>query len=94
MSQSEAQTSVAKEKGNANQLCSLYTVVNSNMYRIYLTLFSIFFTVSTYQCPADFMSFSYDSSANALWDGDEQKELWLIKAPANFNPKRYKINWK
>ncbi|XP_048017844.1 CD3e molecule, epsilon associated protein [Megalobrama amblycephala] len=45
--------------------------------------------VSTYQCPADFMSLSYDSSVNALLDGGKGKELWLIKAPAGFDPKSF-----
>lgn len=39
---------------------------------------------SKYQCPAEFISFSYDSSVNALC-GDKQ-ELWFIKAPARFEP--------
>ncbi|XP_059389787.1 DNA-directed RNA polymerase I subunit RPA34-like [Carassius carassius] len=43
--------------------------------------------VSKYQCPADFVPMSYDSSVNVLWDEDEEKELWLIKAPARFDSK-------
>jgi len=54
-------------------------------------MYLVFFTVSKYQCPDEFMAFSYDSSVNESWDGDEQKELWLIKAPARFDPERYKI---
>ncbi|XP_073674198.1 DNA-directed RNA polymerase I subunit RPA34 [Garra rufa] len=48
--------------------------------------------VSKYECPADFVAMSYDSSAIALWDEDEdeEKELWLIKAPARFDPKCFK----
>ncbi|XP_067307824.1 CD3e molecule, epsilon associated protein [Pseudorasbora parva] len=45
--------------------------------------------VSKYQCPADFVAIPNDSSEYALWDGDEQKELWLIKAPARFDPKSF-----
>ncbi|KAK2880942.1 hypothetical protein QQF64_008727 [Cirrhinus molitorella] len=43
--------------------------------------------VSKYECPAEFVSMSYDSSASDLWDKDEDKELWLIKAPDRFDPK-------
>lgn len=43
--------------------------------------------VSKYQCPADFVSMPYDSSASALQDEDGEKELWIIKAPARFDPK-------
>uniref|UniRef100_A0A673J873 CD3e molecule, epsilon associated protein n=1 Tax=Sinocyclocheilus rhinocerous TaxID=307959 RepID=A0A673J873_9TELE len=43
--------------------------------------------VSKYQCPGDFVPMSYGSSVSALWDEDEEKELWLIKAPARFDPK-------
>ncbi|XP_077064345.1 DNA-directed RNA polymerase I subunit RPA34 [Siphateles boraxobius] len=46
--------------------------------------------VSKYQCPDDFVAVSYDASVNNSWDGDEQKELWLIKAPARFDPKSFK----
>lgn len=42
---------------------------------------------SKYQCPADFVSYKYSSSANAPLDSNEQTELWLIKAPARFDPK-------
>ncbi|KAI7800488.1 CD3e molecule, epsilon associated protein [Triplophysa rosa] len=38
-----------------------------------------------YQYPADFVPFSYDLSTSVL--SDEHKELWLIKAPARFDPK-------
>ncbi|XP_056329669.1 CD3e molecule, epsilon associated protein [Danio aesculapii] len=40
---------------------------------------------SKYQCPAEFTSFLYDSSVNALSDVDKQ-QLWFIKAPARFDP--------
>ncbi|XP_051521850.1 CD3e molecule, epsilon associated protein [Myxocyprinus asiaticus] len=40
--------------------------------------------VSKYQCPADFVPFSHDGGA--LLDDDVNKELWLIKAPARFEP--------
>ncbi|KAK1786028.1 hypothetical protein P4O66_017773 [Electrophorus voltai] len=44
--------------------------------------------VSKYKCPADFVSLKYNSAASALLDKDEQnKELWLIKAPSRFDPK-------
>uniref|UniRef100_A0A672QGV7 CD3e molecule, epsilon associated protein n=1 Tax=Sinocyclocheilus grahami TaxID=75366 RepID=A0A672QGV7_SINGR len=43
--------------------------------------------VSKYQCPGDFVRMSYGSSVSALWDEDEEKESWLIKAPAHFDPK-------
>ncbi|KAK7156556.1 hypothetical protein R3I94_006575 [Phoxinus phoxinus] len=46
--------------------------------------------VSKYQCPEDFVAVSYDASVNDSWDGDDQKELWLIKAPACFEPKSFK----
>uniref|UniRef100_A0A8C1B1L0 RNA polymerase I subunit G n=1 Tax=Cyprinus carpio carpio TaxID=630221 RepID=A0A8C1B1L0_CYPCA len=45
--------------------------------------------ISKYQCPADFVPMSYDSSVSALWDEDEEKELWLIKAPARFDSKGF-----
>lgn len=35
-----------------------------------------------YQCPADFVPFLYDLSSKL-----DQQELWLIKAPARFDPK-------
>ncbi|XP_016337181.1 DNA-directed RNA polymerase I subunit RPA34-like [Sinocyclocheilus anshuiensis] len=44
-------------------------------------------SVSKYQCPGDFVPMSYGSSVSALWDEDEKNELWLIKAPARFDPK-------
>ncbi|XP_059370228.1 DNA-directed RNA polymerase I subunit RPA34-like [Carassius carassius] len=43
--------------------------------------------VPKYQCPADFVSMPYDSSASVLQDEDGEKELWIIKAPARFDPK-------
>ncbi|XP_043114152.1 CD3e molecule, epsilon associated protein [Puntigrus tetrazona] len=45
--------------------------------------------VSKYQCPAGFASMQY-SSACALQDEEGDKELWLIKAPARFDPKCFK----
>lgn len=44
---------------------------------------------SKYQCPADFVSYKYGSSANALLDSSDHTELWLIKAPARFDPKSF-----
>lgn len=41
---------------------------------------------SKYQCPAEFISFPYDSSVNALL-GEDKQQLWFIKAPARFDPK-------
>lgn len=51
------------------------------MSDILLTVFSDV----KYQPPADFVPFSYDLSTSVL--SDEHKELWLIKAPARFDPK-------
>ncbi|XP_030633506.1 DNA-directed RNA polymerase I subunit RPA34 [Chanos chanos] len=44
---------------------------------------------SKYQCPADFVSFSNDCCVSTqLKDmSPESTELWLIKAPASFDPK-------
>nr|XP_020461249.1 DNA-directed RNA polymerase I subunit RPA34 [Monopterus albus] len=40
-----------------------------------------------YQCPADFVSFCHKPCSSTLTGSLEtKKELWLIKAPANFNP--------
>ncbi|KAL6471230.1 hypothetical protein MHYP_G00198800 [Metynnis hypsauchen] len=44
---------------------------------------------SKYQCPADFVSYEYRSSASALLDSSDHTELWLIKAPARFDPKHF-----
>lgn len=40
-----------------------------------------------YQCPADFVTFKPCSSTLTVNLKDKNMELWLIKAPANFNPK-------
>lgn len=42
-----------------------------------------------YQCPEDFTGVSYAPCRSARGQNafDENKELWLIKAPANFNPR-------
>ncbi|XP_008289316.1 DNA-directed RNA polymerase I subunit RPA34 [Stegastes partitus] len=41
-----------------------------------------------YQCPADFVSFSHVPCSSTLTDSlkSSNNELWLIKAPASFNP--------
>lgn len=41
-----------------------------------------------YQCPADFVSFCHKPCSNTLTESlkSNKKELWLIKAPASFNP--------
>ncbi|XP_071374342.1 DNA-directed RNA polymerase I subunit RPA34 [Centroberyx affinis] len=43
---------------------------------------------SRYQCPADFVSFCHKPCSSTLTDSlnDSNSELWLIKAPASFNP--------
>ncbi|TRY69774.1 hypothetical protein DNTS_006004, partial [Danionella cerebrum] len=41
---------------------------------------------SKYQCPVDFKTMPFVSAASALLEGNGQ-ELWLIKAPARFDPK-------
>ncbi|XP_071754006.2 DNA-directed RNA polymerase I subunit RPA34 [Centroberyx gerrardi] len=43
---------------------------------------------SRYQCPADFVSFCHKPCSSTLTDSlnDGNSELWLIKAPASFNP--------
>ncbi|KAL7831941.1 hypothetical protein AOLI_G00294890 [Acnodon oligacanthus] len=46
-------------------------------------------TVSKYQCPVDFVSYKYSSSASALLDSSDDTELWLIKAPSQFDPKHF-----
>lgn len=40
-----------------------------------------------FQCPADFVSFSYKPSSTL--SSDSSTELWLIKAPASFNPQSF-----
>ncbi|XP_072547253.1 DNA-directed RNA polymerase I subunit RPA34 [Salminus brasiliensis] len=42
--------------------------------------------VSKYQCPPDFVSYEYSSGTNSLLDRSDHTELWLIKAPARFDP--------
>ncbi|XP_038549019.1 CD3e molecule, epsilon associated protein [Micropterus salmoides] len=41
-----------------------------------------------YQCPADFVSFCHKPCSSTLTESlkNNKDELWLIKAPANFNP--------
>ncbi|XP_073339915.1 DNA-directed RNA polymerase I subunit RPA34 [Pagrus major] len=41
-----------------------------------------------YQCPADFVSFSHKPCSSTLTESlkNNHSELWLIKAPASFNP--------
>ncbi|KAM9358937.1 DNA-directed RNA polymerase I subunit RPA34 [Symphorus nematophorus] len=43
---------------------------------------------SRYQCPADFVSFSHKPCSSTLTESlkSNKNELWLIKAPASFNP--------
>lgn len=43
-----------------------------------------------FQCPADFVSFSYKPCSSALSSSSSSTELWLIKAPANFDPKSFR----
>lgn len=40
-----------------------------------------------FQCPADFVSFSYKPCSSTL--NSSSKELWLIRAPASFNPQSF-----
>ncbi len=41
-----------------------------------------------YQCPADFVSFCHEPCSSTLTESlkNNRNELWLIKAPASFNP--------
>nr|XP_033487450.1 CD3e molecule, epsilon associated protein [Epinephelus lanceolatus] len=43
---------------------------------------------SRYQCPADFVSFHHKPCSSTLTESlkNNKNELWLIKAPASFNP--------
>ncbi|XP_056297697.1 CD3e molecule, epsilon associated protein [Pseudoliparis swirei] len=43
---------------------------------------------STYQCPDDFVPFCHKPCSSTLTESlkNEDNELWLIKAPASFNP--------
>lgn len=45
-------------------------------------------TSTRYQCPADFVSFCHEPCSSTLKDSlkNSSNELWLIKAPASFNP--------
>ncbi|KAK7882034.1 hypothetical protein WMY93_028208 [Mugilogobius chulae] len=43
-------------------------------------------TRTTFQCPADFVSFSYKPCRSSVKATSSSSELWLIKAPANFDP--------
>lgn len=45
--------------------------------------------ITRYQCPADFVSFSHKPCSSTLTQSlkNTKNELWLIKAPASFNPK-------
>ncbi|KAF4086132.1 hypothetical protein AMELA_G00102810 [Ameiurus melas] len=42
--------------------------------------------VSRYACPADFVPLQYSCSEKCVLERGENTELWLIKAPARFNP--------
>ncbi|XP_019717121.1 DNA-directed RNA polymerase I subunit RPA34 isoform X1 [Hippocampus comes] len=44
---------------------------------------------SKYQCPDDFVCFSHKPCSNTLTESlkSSESELWLIKAPANFDPR-------
>ncbi|KAM6987867.1 DNA-directed RNA polymerase I subunit RPA34 [Tautogolabrus adspersus] len=44
-----------------------------------------------YQCPADFVSFCHKPCSSTLTESlkNNKNELWLIKAPANFNPESF-----
>lgn len=43
---------------------------------------------SKYQCPDDFVCFSHKPCSSTLTESlkSSESELWLIKAPANFDP--------
>ncbi|XP_060744724.1 CD3e molecule, epsilon associated protein [Tachysurus vachellii] len=41
---------------------------------------------SRYECPADFVPLQYSCTEKSVLEGGENTELWLIKAPARFNP--------
>lgn len=43
-----------------------------------------------FQCPTDFVSFSYKNCSSALSSSSSGTELWLIKAPASFDPKSFR----
>lgn len=47
-----------------------------------------FFVVSRYECPADFVPLEYSCRKKCVLQRGENTELWLIKAPARFNPSR------
>ncbi|KAF1393576.1 hypothetical protein PFLUV_G00017480 [Perca fluviatilis] len=43
-----------------------------------------------FQCPADFVSFCHKPCSTTLTESlTDNNELWLIKAPASFNPERF-----
>ncbi|RVE65126.1 hypothetical protein OJAV_G00133500 [Oryzias javanicus] len=44
-----------------------------------------------FDCPSDFVSFRHVACSSSAADGlkDGQKELWLIKAPVSFDPRRF-----
>uniref|UniRef100_A0A3B3E076 RNA polymerase I subunit G n=1 Tax=Oryzias melastigma TaxID=30732 RepID=A0A3B3E076_ORYME len=44
-----------------------------------------------FDCPTEFVSFRHVACSSAAADGlkDDQKELWLIKAPVSFDPRRF-----
>lgn len=42
--------------------------------------------VSRFACPADFVPLQYSCSEKCVLERGENTELWLIKAPARFNP--------
>lgn len=41
---------------------------------------------SRYECPADFVPVEYSCTKKSEFETGENTELWLIKAPARFNP--------
>lgn len=55
-----------------------------------LTVINLLFTATGYECPDDFTSVTYTPCRSARGSDvfGEDKELWLIKAPANFDPRR------
>ncbi|GAA6066426.1 CD3e molecule, epsilon associated protein [Tachysurus ichikawai] len=43
---------------------------------------------SRYECPADFVPLQYSCTEKSVLERGANTELWLIKAPARFNPSR------
>ncbi|TSN57716.1 DNA-directed RNA polymerase I subunit RPA34 [Bagarius yarrelli] len=43
-------------------------------------------TASRFECPSDFVPLEYSCKKNSENETEENTELWLIKAPARFNP--------